>query len=145
MTNPYNNNDEFVQPEQSLPAYNPVDPAPAATPVVVAKNGLALAALIVSAVALVLTLTVVGVIISWAVALVGLVLSIVALVKVKKFAPGAGRKGMAITGLVLSILALLLTIVFGLVFAQFGAIVGDCAQYEGEELQTCIEQQLVNQ
>ncbi|GAA1472042.1 hypothetical protein P4N68_09715 [Corynebacterium felinum] len=143
MTTP--NNDPYGSPE--VPAYNSqnfdagfndqylasgVDP--------VAKNGLALAGLIVSVIAVVALISFIGTALAWAPAIVGLILSIIGLVKAKKFAPGNARKGMAVGGLILSILVLVISVVLLFVVFYFaGDAITECSHLTNpQEQQQCI-------
>ncbi|MEJ6012451.1 hypothetical protein WG936_01170 [Corynebacterium sp. H127] len=71
------------------------------------KNGVAPWALGISIVGLLLTLTLLGILVSWVFVLVGLVLSVIALAKSKKASPMYSRKGMSIAALIISILSTL--------------------------------------
>lgn len=107
------------------------------------KNGLAVAALVLGIIAILATLTVVGIVLGVPVAVVGVIVAIIALVQAKNFPPMGARRGMAIAGLVLSLLSLagaaLLFILVATVFSETGLM--DCMGIQDQaEMERCIDE-----
>ncbi|AKK06107.1 hypothetical protein CMUST_08950 [Corynebacterium mustelae] len=100
---------------------------------VTAKNGLALAGLIVSLVALLFLVSVLGTVFAWIPGIIGLILSIIALAKAKNYVPPNGRKGMAIAGLIVSIIVTLISgfLAFS-AYLVYSKSMEACSQYSND-------------
>ncbi|AKE41374.1 transmembrane protein [Corynebacterium kutscheri] len=147
---PYSDNNEF-------PSYNSYpDPAYGAAGgytnyanVPERKNNIATWALGVSIAALVLTITVIGIIGSWLFALLGIVLGIVAIMRARSIAKDGQpldkpRMGLSIASLIISVIALVLTIVLFIGGAAVLSQFSDCFGLPEDQVQQCIQDR-VNQ
>lgn len=106
------------------------------------SNGMAVAALIVSIIALVATLSVIGLPLGFIIGVIGVVVSIIAIVKARKIRGPRRRMGMSIASLVMSLLAIVLSIGFVVfvtaVFSSSGLM--ECATLGDQAaIERCVE------
>lgn len=124
------------------PQYGEVYAAPAG---VESKNGFALWAMILGIIALVLTVIIVGIIVSWIPAIAAIILGIIALVKSKNYAVGNARKGMAITGIVTGALSLIGILTLAMFLSPIVSdAANDCEGVPDSEMQQCIQDSVSN-
>lgn len=148
---PSSGNNEYNSAYGGYSSQPPGDPGfagahgPGAYPAPERKNGLAVASLVLGIIAIVATVTIIGMVLGAPIALVGIIVGIIAVVQAKKFPPQGARRGMAITGLVLSILSLVaiaaLMILTMTVLSETG--VRECMSLQDEAaIEQCVEEAL---
>ncbi|AKK11267.1 DUF4870 domain-containing protein [Corynebacterium uterequi] len=105
-------------------------------------NGMAIAALVVSIIAVLLMLSVIGTVLAPVVGLIGIVLAIIAIVKARSIVGPGRRMAMSITSLVLSTLVTVVVVCIGVLFVTVFVNTGvmDCMGIQNpDELNQCIE------
>lgn len=115
---------------------------------VTAKNGLALAALVVSLIALLFLVSVFGTLFAWIPGIIGIILSIIALVKAKNYVAPNGRKGMSIASLIISLFVVIISGFLALTaFLVYTKSAEACSQYSGnpEAYSQCVAEFMAEQ